>query len=87
MIFLVRMPVTILCVHGMENGGLPKQILYCQLCEGSCGTGRPKLRFKDTVKRNLKAKQISIGSWQNHDKQETIIGGTNGELVMMSTKN
>jgi len=56
-------------VHRMENGRLPKQILYSQLCEGSRGIGRPKLRFKDTVKRNLKAKQIPIGSWQPLSKQ------------------
>ena len=52
-------------VHRMEDTRLPKQILYSQLKEGARGIGRPRLRFKDTVKRNLKDKRIPIGSWQS----------------------
>ena len=33
---------------------LPKQILYSQLSSGHRKRGRPRLRFKDTIKRNLK---------------------------------
>ena len=51
-------------INRMENTRLPKQILYSQLKNGTRGVGRPRLRFKDTVKRNLKNKQISLGRWQ-----------------------
>lgn len=58
-------------VNRMENSRLPKQILFSQLKDGARGVGRPKLRFRDTVKRNLKDKLISIGSWQtlSRDRQ------------------
>lgn len=47
----------------LDNSRLPKQILYSQLREGSRGIGRPKLRYKGTIKRNLKRKGIPQGSW------------------------
>ena len=52
-------------IHRMDDSRLPKQILYSQLKEGLRGIGRPRLRFKDTVKRNLKDKKISVGRWQS----------------------
>ena len=33
---------------------LPRQVLYSQLPEGQRPRGRPRLRYKDTIKRNLK---------------------------------
>ena len=48
-------------IHRMDDSRLPKQILYSQLKEGLPGIGRPRLRFKNTVKRNLKDK-IPVGS-------------------------
>lgn len=51
-------------LHRMEECRLPKQILYSQLAEGVRGIGRPRLRFKDTIKRSLIAKQIPVGKWQ-----------------------
>ena len=47
----------------LDNTRLPKQILYSQLKEGHRSVGRPKLRFKDTIKRNLAQKGIPPGSW------------------------
>ena len=41
-------------VARLENDRLPKLILYSQLKDGTRNVGRPKLRFKGTVKRNLK---------------------------------
>ncbi|KAK2171513.1 hypothetical protein NP493_1055g00015 [Ridgeia piscesae] len=32
----------------------PKQVLYSQLSSGHRKRGRPRLRFSDTIKRNLK---------------------------------
>ena len=51
-------------VNRLPNTRIPKQVLYSQLAEGSRGIGRPRLRFKDTIKRNLKDKDISLGTWQ-----------------------
>ena len=51
-------------VQRMENDRLPKQLLYSQLCEGKRNQGRPRLRFKDVVKRNMKHQQINLNSWQ-----------------------
>ena len=47
----------------LDNTQLPKQILYSQLKEGHRSIGRPKLHFKDTIKRNLAWKGIPPGSW------------------------
>ncbi|KAK2189379.1 hypothetical protein NP493_108g04058 [Ridgeia piscesae] len=38
----------------MSSDRLPKQILYSQLSFGHRKRGHPRLRFKDTMKRNLK---------------------------------
>lgn len=51
-------------VNRQNNTRLPKLILYSQLKEGTRGIGRPKLRYKDTIKRNLNDRDISLGSWQ-----------------------
>ncbi|KAK2193513.1 hypothetical protein NP493_12g11066 [Ridgeia piscesae] len=42
---------------------LPKQILYSQLSSGHRKRGSPRLRFKDTIKRNLKLRDIKTDSW------------------------
>lgn len=47
----------------MPQDRLPKQILFSQLPVGSRKRGRPRLRFKDTVKRNLKRRNINLNSW------------------------
>ena len=38
----------------MSLDRLPKQVLYSQLSSGHRKRGHPRLRFKDTFKRNLK---------------------------------
>ena len=48
-------------VDRLPNTRIPKQVLYSQLVEGSRGIGRPWLRFKDIIKRNLKDKDIYLG--------------------------
>ena len=42
-------------VTRMHDGRLPKDILYGELATGSRPTGRPTLRYKDVLKRDLKA--------------------------------
>ena len=48
---------------------LPKQVLYSQLSSGHRNRGRPRLRFKDTIKRNLKIRDIKIDSWTSLSQQ------------------
>ncbi|KAK2165991.1 hypothetical protein NP493_1344g00063 [Ridgeia piscesae] len=48
---------------------LPKQILYSQLSSGHRKKGRPRLRFKDTIKRNLKLRDIKTDSWTSLSQQ------------------
>ena len=45
----------------MPSERLPKQILFSQL--GERKIGRPRLRYKDTIKRNLKQREINIKTW------------------------
>ncbi|KAK2182263.1 hypothetical protein NP493_359g06024 [Ridgeia piscesae] len=58
----------------MSLDRLPKQLLYSQLSSGHRKRGRPRLRFKDTIKRNLKLRDIKTDSWtslsQQRDKGE-----------------
>ena len=53
----------------MSPNRLPKQILYSQLCSGHRKRGRPRLRFKDTTKRNLKLRDIKTDSWSSVSQQ------------------
>ena len=54
---------------GMSPDRLPKQVLYSQLSSGHRKRGRPRLRFKDTIKRNLKLRDIKIDSWTSLSQQ------------------
>ena len=51
-------------VHRMEDGRIPKDILYGQLATGKRDTGRPQLRYRDVVKRDLKAIEINTEHWE-----------------------
>ena len=42
----------------MSPDRLPKQVLYFQLSSGHRKRGRPRLLFKDTIKRNLKLRDM-----------------------------
>ena len=50
-------------VKRMDDTRIPKQILYGELLQGKRGTGRPKLRYKDTCKRTLKDLCINEDKW------------------------
>ena len=53
----------------MSPDRLPKQILYSQLSSSRRKRGRPRLRFKNTFKRNMKLKTDSWTSFsQQRDK-------------------
>ena len=51
-------------VHRMDRNRLPRQLLYSQLYNGKRNQGRSRLRFKDTVKRNMKCRDINVDIWQ-----------------------
>ncbi|KAK2175680.1 hypothetical protein NP493_715g02040 [Ridgeia piscesae] len=53
----------------MSPDRLPKQILYPQLSSGHRKRGRPRLRFKNTLKRNLKLRDIKTDSWTSLSQQ------------------
>jgi len=42
----------------IQDGRIPKDILYGELASGTRSTGRPFLRFKDVCKRDLKPADI-----------------------------
>ena len=48
----------------MEDSRIPKAVFYSQLSSGKRSLGRPRLRYKDTLKQNLKACSIDLNSWE-----------------------
>ena len=48
----------------MEDGRIPKDILYGELALGRRNTGRPHLRYKDVCIRDMKAVDIDTMSWE-----------------------
>ncbi|KAK2189372.1 hypothetical protein NP493_108g03028 [Ridgeia piscesae] len=53
----------------MSPDRLPKQVLYFQLSSGHRKRRRPRLRFNDTIKRNLKLRDIKTDSWTSLSQQ------------------
>ena len=51
-------------VHRMEDGRIPKDLLYGELAEGERSRGRPLLRFRDVCKRDMKALEIDCKTWE-----------------------
>ena len=51
-------------VHRMEDGRIPKDILYGELATGRRSIGCPHLRFKDVCKRDMRALGIDTESWE-----------------------
>ena len=49
----------------MEDGQIPKDILYGELTSGQRSTGHPQLRYKDVCKRDMKALNTNIISWED----------------------
>ena len=49
----------------MEDGQIPKDILYGELTSGQRSTGCLQLRYKDACKRDMKALNININSWED----------------------
>ena len=51
-------------VHRMDDGRIPKDLLYGELAAGKRTTGRPQLRFRDVCKRDMKALQMDPDHWE-----------------------
>ena len=51
-------------VTRMEDGRIPKDLLYGELATGKDQQDDPKLRFKDVCKRDLQALGINTDSWE-----------------------
>ena len=52
-------------VTRMDNSRIPKIVMYSELRVGSRSVGGQKLRFKDVLKRNLKATGICVDTWED----------------------
>ena len=53
-------------VHRMPDGRIPKDLLYGELlASGKRSTGKPQLRYRDVVKRDMKTVDISTESWES----------------------
>ena len=50
-------------VHRMDDCRLPKRLFYGELSTGKRTTGRPKKRYKDTLKEALKLCMIPQATW------------------------
>ena len=50
--------------HRMADGRIPKDLLYGELATGTRSRGRPKLRFKDVCKHDMKACNINTETWE-----------------------
>ena len=48
----------------MEDGRIPKDILYGELASGKRSVGRPQLRYKDVCKHDMKALDINTENWE-----------------------
>ena len=51
-------------VRRMEDGRIPKYILYGELALGRSTTGHPHLRYKEVCVRDMKAVNIDTMSWE-----------------------
>ena len=58
-------------IHRMDDGRIPKDILYGELALGRRTTDRPHLRYQDVCVRGMKAVDIDTMSWESHAADRT----------------
>ena len=51
-------------VMRMSDERIPKDFLYSELIVGKYNVGRPRLRYKDVCKRDLKSLSVEIDEWE-----------------------
>ena len=56
----------------MNDSRLPKAVFYGELAKGKRLRGEQRLRYKDVVKRHLKATHITVDHWETlaQDRQQ-----------------
>ena len=59
-------------VHRMDDCRLPKRLLYGELSTGKRSLGRPKKRYKDTLKESLKYCDIPHSTWEETAKDRPL---------------
>ena len=59
-------------VRRMEDGRIPKDILYGELALGRRTTGRPHMRYKDVCARYMKAVVIGTMCWEGLAADRTV---------------
>ena len=59
-------------VKRMDPGRIPKDILYGELAEGTRPIGRPRLRYKDVCKRDIKTADIDVNQWESFANDRPI---------------
>ena len=55
----------------MADTRLPKQIFYSELSEGTRSLGKPKKRYKDNLKDNMKLCELDIQTWEADAQDRT----------------
>lgn len=79
-----------LCAR-MDDGRIPKDILYGELSSGKRAIGHPQLRFKDVCKRDMKALDICPETWEdtadNRRNWRRVLGDSlaSGEDKLLAT--
>ena len=48
----------------MDDGRMPKDLLFGELTQGTRPKGRPQLRYKDVCKRDLQALRVGLKTWE-----------------------
>ncbi|XP_062574231.1 uncharacterized protein LOC134236070 [Saccostrea cucullata] len=66
-------------VSRMDNGRIPKDVLYGELATGSRPTGRPVFRYNDVLKRDMRA------STRRHAAPESDFTATAGAVTQPQT--
>ncbi len=51
-------------IRRMGPGRIPRDLFNGELAEGSRLIGRPRLRYKDICKKDMKLSDINIGTWE-----------------------
>ena len=59
-------------IHRMEDGHIPKDLLYGKLATGARCRGHPQLCFKDVCKHDMKACNIKTESWEAFADNRTL---------------
>ena len=70
-------------IRRMSDGRIPKDLLYGELDHGLRPVGRPKLRFKDTCKRDMIEIGLDVENWERLPR---IVADGGSTAVHVSTK-